>query len=486
MISLYSLNAVTNAMKLCKQHNIQLGTDVDSPVDLLNRAVDPSRVFDTTITDEQFFQELPAITQLKRPTEATSEASVIRDGAIEPEALRVDDHETTLFELKNMAIQRCNGMLDFARNVVQPFVQLVIQNNVIDEVKPLVEDWNLIPVGIDSCVDSPVVQALIQEIANPMGNGTTYDPINFDVPTNIEIPETGVKAYDELVRSLLNDLNISIYDAAKLILAGNNTVPVASNAPMILKERVLVLLLSSYYIERPWPDSGVDALKWKAEMGRAYYTSIGWVYGFEKEILNRVATGNIIYSYDTDKKDVYICQETMDDYLSKGGIVEGLLGAIYLMDEGDYNVSARVPALLENQNAYVDAYNRRAIITQKKNEQDWVTRNRQSLKTAFSLAIDQLDQGYFDNGEDQRTREDVKRWVMASCDAFFSSADDDITLFIIQTACNDVFRVWEIAPLMRTIHQAMVDNQDPSQAATSWMIDYVLDWISGSVFVDKL
>ena len=75
---------------------------------------------------------------------------------------------------------------------------------------------------------------------------------------------------------------------------------------------------------------------------------------------------------------------------------------------------------------------------------------------------------------------------MASCDTFFSNADDDITLFIIQTACNDVFRVWEIGPLIRTIHQAMVDNQDPSQAATSWMIDYVLDWISGSVFVDKL
>ncbi|MCU6316498.1 hypothetical protein KWH52_17460, partial [Proteus mirabilis] len=71
MISLYSLHAVTNAMKLCKQHNIQLGTDVDSPVDLLNRAVDPARVFDTTITDEQFFQELPAITQLKRPADAT-------------------------------------------------------------------------------------------------------------------------------------------------------------------------------------------------------------------------------------------------------------------------------------------------------------------------------------------------------------------------------------------------------------------------------
>ncbi|WP_216088755.1 hypothetical protein, partial [Shigella flexneri] len=88
--------------------------------------------------------------------------------------------------------------------------------------------------------------------------------IKFDVPANIEIPETGVKAYDELVRKLLNDLNLSMYDAAKLLLAGNYTVPVADKAPEMVKERVLVLLLSSFFIERPWPDSGVDALKWKA------------------------------------------------------------------------------------------------------------------------------------------------------------------------------------------------------------------------------
>lgn len=486
MISLYSLNAVTNAMKLCKQHNVQLGTDVDSPVDLLNRAVDPTRVFDTTITDEQFFQELPAITQLKRPTDGTAEASIIRDGAVEVEALRVDDHETTLFELKNMAIQRCNGMLDFARNVVQPFVQLVIQNNTIEDVKPLVEDWNLIPVGIDPCVDSPVVQALIQEIANPMGNGTTYDPIKFDVPTNIEIPETGVKAYDELVRKLLNDLNLSMYDAAKLLLAGNYTAPVADNAPQLVRERVLVLLLSSFFIERPWPDSGVDSLKWKAEMGRAYYTSIGWVYGFEKAVANRVATGNIVYSYDTAEKNVYICQETMDDYLEKGGIVEALLGAIYLMDEGDYNVSARVASLLENQKAYVEAYNRRAIIVQKRNELDWVSRNHQALKTAFSIAIDQLDQGYLDVDGITRSREEIKLCVMSACDFFFVNADEDITLFIIQTACNNVFGAYEIGPLMRAIHTAMIENTDPAEAATSWMIDYVLNWIAGSVFVEKL
>ena len=39
---------------------------------------------------------------------------------------------------------------------------------------------------------------------------------------------------------------------------------------------------------------------------------------------------------------------------------------------------------------------------------------------------------------------------------------------------------------MRAIHTAMIENTDPAEAATSWMIDYVLNWIAGSVFVDKL
>ncbi|WP_201790850.1 hypothetical protein, partial [Escherichia coli] len=115
----------------------------------------------------------------------------------------------------------------------------------------------------------------------------------------------------------------------------------------------------------------------------------------------------------------------MDDYLEKGGIVEALLGAIYLMDEGDYNVSARVASLLENQKTYVEAYNRRAIIVQKRNELDWVSRNRQALKNAFSIAIDQLDQAYIDNSDWPRTRQDVKVGVMSACDFFFVNADED-------------------------------------------------------------
>ena len=93
---------------------------------------------------------------------------------------------------------------------------------------------------------------------------------------------------------------------------------------------------------------------------------------------------------------------------------------------------------------------------------------------------------YIDNSDWPRTRQDVKVGVMSACDFFFVNADEDITLFIIQTACNDVFQAYEIGPLMRAIHTAMIENTDPAEAATSWMIDYVLNWIAGSVFVDKL
>ena len=171
MINLYSLNAVTNAMKLAKQHQIRLEADVDSPVGLLTKATTQQSVFDTQITDEEFFQSLPDITALKTPQFGTGEAFVIADTAAGPETLNVEDHEPTLFELKRMAIQRCQGMLDFARNVIQPFVQLVIQNNQGIENQAVSEEWALVPTGMDPALNSPVVQALIDSVENPLGNG---------------------------------------------------------------------------------------------------------------------------------------------------------------------------------------------------------------------------------------------------------------------------------------------------------------------------
>ena len=485
MINLYSLNAVTNAMKLAKQHQIRLEADVDSPVGLLTKATTQQSVFDTQITDEEFFQSLPDITALKTPQAGTGEASVIADTAAGPETLNVEDHEPTLFELKRMAIQRCQGMLDFARNVIQPFVQLVIQNNQGIENQAVSEEWALVPAGMDPALNSPVVQALIDSVENPLGNGTTHPAVKANVPADIELPETGSKAYDDLVKELLNALGWSINEAVRNMLEGNMLSPVSDQAPHNLKRNILFMLLSGYYLEMPWKDSGLNSGQWKAQMLPLHYSYIGWVYAYTQNIVTRIKTGNIVFGYDNVEKKVYICQEVMDDYLEKGGSVEALLGAIYQLDEGDTNVSTRVASLLEKQKDYIAAWSHRSAIQRAKLDSNWVTRNRQSLKQAFNVAIDATDPELFWRGEDGKvaTPELIKRSTASFIDAFFTTDTTDITEFVIKVSATEVFGEYELSKLMLDIHRGMIANRQPDEVATDWMINYVLDWICGGVVI---
>ncbi|QKN86084.1 hypothetical protein ACEC001_2410 [Escherichia phage vB_EcoM_EC001] len=485
MINLYSLNAVTNAMKLAKQHQIRLDADVDSPVGLLTKATTQQSVFDTQITDEEFFQSLPDITALKTPQSGTGEASVIADTAAGPETLNVEDHEPTLFELKRMAIQRCQGMLDFARNVIQPFVQLVIQNNQGIENQAVSEEWALVPAGMDPALNSPVVQALIDSVENPLGNGTTHPAVKANVPADIELPETGSKAYDDLVKELLNALGWNINEAVRNMLEGNMLSPVSDQAPHNLKRNILFMLLSGYYLEMPWKDSGLNSGQWKAQMLPLHYSYIGWVYAYTQNIVTRIKTGNIVFGYDNVEKKVYICQEVMDDYLEKGGSVEALLGAIYQLDEGDTNVSTRVASLLEKQKDYIAAWSHRSAIQRAKLDSNWVTRNRQSLKQAFNVAIDATDPELFWRGQDGQvaTPEFVKKSTASFIDSFFTTDTTDITEFVIKVSATEVFGEYELSKLMLDIHRGMIANRQPDEVATDWMINYVLDWICGGVVI---
>ncbi|EKN0650215.1 hypothetical protein PWE73_000459 [Salmonella enterica] len=485
MINLYSLNAVTNAMKLAKQHQVRLEADVDSPVGLLTKATTQQSVFDTQITDEEFFQSLPDITALKTPQAGTGEASVIADTAAGPETLNVEDHEPTLFELKRMAIQRCQGMLDFARNVIQPFVQLVIQNNQGIENQAVSEEWALVPAGMDPALNSPVVQALIDSVENPLGNGTTHPAVKANVPADIELPETGSKAYDDLVKELLNALGWNINEAVRNMLEGNMLSPVSDQAPHNLKRNILFMLLSGYYLEMPWKDSGLNSGQWKAQMLPLHYSYIGWVYAYTQNIVTRIKTGNIVFGYDNVEKKVYICQEVMDDYLEKGGSVEALLGAIYQLDEGDTNVSTRVASLLEKQKDYIAAWGHRSAIQRAKLDSSWVTRNRQSLKQAFNVAIDATDAELFWRGQDGQvaTPEFVKKSTASFIDSFFTTDTTDITEFVIKVSATEVFGEYELSKLMLDIHRGMIANRQPDEVATDWMINYVLDWICGGVVI---
>lgn len=485
MINLYSLNACTNGLKLLKQHNLRLNPDVDSPIAVLNKATNQQSVMDSSITDEQFYQELPNITALKQPARGNDESAVIADGAAGTTVLNVEDHEPTLYELQRMAIGQCQGLLDFSRNVIQPFVQLVVQNNDIRPEEGVKEDWALVPVDLDPAINEPVVQALIGQLDNPTGAGFTHERIPARVPDVVDIPETGKATYDKLVARLLSELGWSMSEALRVMVEPMTVVPNSDQAPKYVKQNILFLLLSAYYIDNPWPNSDLSSDKWKTQFTRLHYTLVGWVYLYAEAIVTRVKMGNIVFSYDADTKQVFICQEAMDKYLEQQGTVEALLGAVYTMDDGKAG-STQMDKLLADQDAYTRAWADRSSVRRMEADTDWLRTNRASLKTAFGLAIDQLDPGLLGAGADgQLTPMQAKTAVNSAIDHLFTRGTTDVTEFIIRTACGEVFAEYDASSLLLSIHHGMIKGVKPEESANDWIINYVLDWMLTGILVEK-
>ncbi|ANZ48550.1 hypothetical protein BIZ78_gp025 [Erwinia phage vB_EamM_Caitlin] len=484
MIRLYSLNACTNALRILKQTNLRLSADVDSPIAVLNKATSQQSVLDSSITDEQFFQELPNITALAQPAQGTGEAAIIGDGAAGVNVLNVEDHEPTLFELKKMAVSRCAGLLDFSRNVVQPFVQSVIQNNDAAPVEEVKEDWALVPVDTDPSLNEPVVQALINRLDNPAGAGYMHDRIDARVPDVLDQPETGKASFDRLVGKLLTELGWSVSDAAKAMIEPLVVVPNSDQAPKEVKKNVLFMLLTAYWLDNPWANSDLSSDKWRTQFQRAHYALCGWLYLYADAIVTRVKLGNIVFSFDSQDKQVYICQEAFEDYVGAGGTVEALLGAVYTLDDGE-DASTTKAALLDNQQAFTQAWTRRSSIRRMTSDNDWLHRNRESLKVAFATAIDVLDPGYLNAGDEaQRTPAEVKAAVNTSIDHLFGKHTVDVTEFIIQVSSGEVFGEYDAANLLMAIHHGMLKGVKPEDTANDWIINYVLDWMLQGVLIE--
>ncbi|QVW55696.1 hypothetical protein pEaSNUABM9_00115 [Erwinia phage pEa_SNUABM_9] len=484
MIRLYSLNACTNALRILKQSGLRLSADADSPVAVLNRATSQQSVLDSSITDEQFFQELPNITALAQPAQGTGDAAVIADGAAGVNVLNVEDHEPTLFELKKMAVGRCAGLLDFSRNVVQPFIQNVIQSNDAAPVEEVKEDWALVPVDSDPAINEPIVQALISRLDNPAGAGFIHDRIDARVPDVLEQPETGKASFDRLVGRLLEELGLSVSDAAKLLVEPLKIVPNSDQAPKEVKKNVLFLLLSAYWLDNPWENSDLSSDKWKTQFQRAHYSLCGWLYLYAEAIVTRVKLGNIVFSFDSQEKQVFICQEAFDDYTSAGGTVEALLGAIYALDDGE-DANTTKGALLDNAGAYTQVWSRRGSVRRMNADTDWLHRNRESLKVAFSSAIDVLDPGYLNAGDaEPRTPAEVKKGVNSAIDHLFGKSTTDVTEFIIQVSSGEVFGEYDAANLLTAIHHGMIKGIKPDVTASDWIVNYAMDWMLAGVLIE--
>ncbi|MGL5223495.1 MAG: hypothetical protein ACRC8I_11335, partial [Plesiomonas shigelloides] len=476
-----SVNAATGVLTLLKQHGYKLVADVGSPIDILNRATNTALVYDNTITDEQFLQRLSDMSKVKRPESGTGEDSVVADTPLGTEALRIDDHEPTLFDLRRMSVQRCSGMLDFGRNVVQPFIQQVLSGMDNAQAAEVTEDWELVPVVTDPILGEPVIQALISRLERPQDHNFSYERFPAKVPSEIPAPVTGKKAYDDLVGRLLGEMAMTPSQAMSEVLFDHTTNPISELSYLEVRKYAIALLLAAFYHDNPWPDSGVSITAWRTMMLTIMNAAASWLWRFGHVQEAIVKTGTVVRYYDRTEKKVFINSGAFEKFVGMGGTPECLLGAIYQLDDGGpQTISLLADELVKNSEMHMAAWDRRSSLRRMEADTDWLRNNRNAMKVAMTEAINVIDEELLPEGKEQALRA-----ACSAIDCLFTAQTSDVTEFIMQIACNSVFIEYDVYRLLEAVHRGVVNGETPEAAATDWMIDYYLDYTLAGVLIEK-
>lgn len=480
MINVYSFNAITQAMDLAKANNLKIVTCQDSPVDLLNRAASGPSLLNAAITDEEFIHRLPDELKIGAVLGEAKEVAYVKDGG-HASLVPISEHEMTLRELVKMATARLSGLLDFSRNVAQPFVRSVIEQINEPAVAEVQEEWSLVPVALDSIFDAPVVQGLLKSVPNLSVASYEYDALEgLKVPDNLPVPVTGSKAYDDLIVILLNDLKTTPTELMTKAIVGGGVNPYRPESWRYVKEHVATMLLAAFYVENPWEGSGVTSTKWDVYLPRVSVANIAWLMAYLNQLNEKVKAGQTVLSIDGDAMNVYVCQEVFSAYIEQGGCAEALLGAVYTQESEDAGpVSTNIAYLLEQQNELVAAWSRRSAVTKAAMDTDWVNAHRTNLKNSFYQQIGAAEAGHLGFAPDV-----ARKQCSESIDKCFGRQTADITEFAIEVAARDVFGDESVGRILKAIHRGMKDGVEPDVAARDELVEYVLDWVLGSLYVE--
>lgn len=435
MINVYSFNAVTQAMEITKAKRLKVVTCNDSPVDLLNRAASGPSVLNAAITDDEFYHRLPEELKIGAILGEAKEVAFVKDGAA-TSLVPLSEHEMTLSELVKLATSRIAGLLDFSRNVAQPFVRTVIEQLNDPAREEVTEEWALVPVALDPLFDAPVVQGLLRTVVDPSRVSYEYERLEgMNVPEDLPVPVTGSKAFDDVLATLLNDLQTTPAQLMRGAIEGTGVNPYRPEAFRTVKEHVATLLLSAFYAENPWGDSGISSTKWDLYLQRMNGGQIAWLMSYLTQLNTRIQAGNTVLSIDGTSMSAFVCQEVFATYVEKGGCAEALLGAIYLQEAQDGGeVSTNIDYLLTNQDTLVGAWSRRSAVQKAALDTDWVNTHRVNLKNSFYQQINTVDAALLG-----RPQEEARKMAAQAIDMCFGRQVEDITAFVIDIASKEVF-----------------------------------------------
>lgn len=485
MINQYSLDAATNAMRVLSSSGARLNPVKGSAVDVLNAATNAHLVYNTTIGDEEFFAGFQASTGLPRPT---AEGAGYVDG--NPNGigiLNIDDHEATLHDLRVTYERQCEGLLSFARNNMQGMLNRVLKNfNPVEEAE-LTETWTVVPIVPEALLVEPLVETLLTGVKDLSVIPQYIEPIQgLSVPEGLPLPETGSASYNNLVTKLLKELGETPSGIMAGLARGDAVSPVAPRAFELVRRRILELLMMAYFHDHPWENSGLRLVEWEYKTRNCLNQVIAWIKRYIDGLVTDAASGLMIRSYEVGTRSVFIIDSVLNDYVQRGGVAEAIYGLIYLREDGDSRFVGTVDNILAEQAKLLESWDRHAIIRRKENRDDWRTVNARALKDAFRVAIGSEETTDEDLrlGEG-RTRDTVMRQVFERVDVFVRAVaqDVDLTTFVIELI-GEAFVEPVGARLLERIHQVKIAGGDAEEAATDWMVDYVLDGLLDEVDIE--
>lgn len=485
MINQFSLDASTNAMRVLSSTNGRLKPVKGSAIGVLNEAVNPRLLLDSSITDEAFFDGFQASTAAPRP--AGEGSGYLNQGQGAVDILSIDDHEGTLHDLAATLAGTGEALLSFSRNTMQGMVSRILKNFNPTPEAAAVESWSIQPLQADPLLVDPLVATLLDALPDYARIPQTIEAVSeMAVPAGLACPATGSASYDSLVTRLLGELGMTPTQVMETIRQGDAASPLATKAFEIVKLRVLQLLLLAYYHENPWGDSGMDAVRWEYRTRDAMHQVIAWIKRYIVAMVTDADTSLLIRSYDPVKREVYILDAVLNDYLGRGGAVEAIYGLIYLREDGNSRIMGTVDSVIEHQPELLTAWDRHGVIRRQENRDDWRTINSRALKDAAQTAIfsEETTDADLALGEG-RTRNSVAKACYETIDIYFRAAGEsaDLTEFVIRLV-GDMSQEDNGAALLTHIHRAVAGGINPEQAATDWMVDFMLNGLLNEVDVE--
>ena len=486
MITKTTFQAIAPAHLKLKELGIAMSAIPNSPLAMLNESANTPLLGLSTINDEEFFQQFPesvmrdSITGMTEPLEMAyqQDSKVI----IPP----TGEHELVLNELRQVGRDCASELFDYSRNVMQPFVNAVIDGYAEPTASDLAEKWTIVDINLYRGYLDPVVEALIGQFANPTAMGwekpTSDAQVKLD--SEIAVPDTGRASFDNLLTTVLQELGLSVKEVMVKLFSEELESPYSSGAWLKSPLRLAQWLLVQYFEKSPWESCGLSGLAWETLMLEYRNALTGWIARYVSNLGEMIATNVLVMGVNNANREIYVIGDVYKKFRSEhGGGPEAIYGSVYLEGGERHLPNYMLSTFVERMADCRNAWERQVSVQEARLNDGWKQEARAHMKQSLYAALDAFEDSYLpDDTTKSAIREKMSELVDERLDRF---SMDDPTLLIIRIARDTLFAHTDAGWVSEEIHKHMSLGLSGDEAATQAVIDYVFNWVLAMAKVTK-